>query len=175
MESYPRGLILEESDGDVAKVGVQNNALSTVGVAARLRSTGRPRGGLGVGAGGRSILVLVLAEHRLDLVHCVCWFDGFGVLEKLLSDDVKGREGNGSLQCNRLLWELSPRGAARAAWRHFTPACPAKFGTSLSCACLGWPGRSGRYSHVTGMSQVMHTLDIPDQDRYSMPSQDAIL
>ena len=94
MEAYPRGLILEESDGDVAKVGVQYNALGIVGVAARLRAAGRPCGGLGGGAGGRSIVVLVLAEHRLEFVHCVCWFDGFGVLEKLLSDDVKGREGN---------------------------------------------------------------------------------
>ena len=68
--TYPRGLVLEESDGDVAKVGVQDNALSIVGVAARLRTTGRPRGGLG--GGGRSILVLVLAEHRLDFVHYVC-------------------------------------------------------------------------------------------------------
>jgi hypothetical protein len=74
IEAYPRGLILEEGNGDVAKVGVQDNAFSIVGVAARLRTAGRPRGGLG---GGRSILVLVLAEHRLDFVHCGCWFDGF--------------------------------------------------------------------------------------------------
>ena len=77
IEAYPRGLVLEESDGDVAKVGVQDNALSVVGVAARLRAAGRHRGGLG---GGRSIIMmLVLTEHRLDFVHCVCWFDELAI------------------------------------------------------------------------------------------------
>jgi hypothetical protein len=122
METYPRGLVLEESDGDVAKIGVQDNALSIVGVAAGLRTAGGPRGGLGVGAGGRSILVLVLAEHRLDFVHCVCWFDGFGVLEKLLSDDAKGRQRQ--LPMHSFVVRAVPRGAARAARRHFAPLTP---------------------------------------------------
>ena len=70
---------------------MQYNALGIVGVAAR------SRGGLGGGAGGTSTLVmLILAEHRLELVHCVCWLMDccFGVLEKLMNDDVvEGLDG----------------------------------------------------------------------------------
>lgn len=70
---------------------MQDNALGIVGVAAR------PRGGLGGGAGGRGrssiLMMLVLAEHRLEFVHSGCWLMEwcFGVLEKVRSDDVEER------------------------------------------------------------------------------------
>jgi hypothetical protein len=71
IEAYLGCLVLEEGDGDVAEGGVEDYALSVVGVAASL-STGRPGGGLRGGA-GRGRALLVLAEHRLELVHFGCW------------------------------------------------------------------------------------------------------
>jgi hypothetical protein len=61
IEAYLGGLILEEGNGNVTKGGVEDYALSVVGVAASL-STGRPGGRLRGGA-GRGRALLVLAEH----------------------------------------------------------------------------------------------------------------
>jgi hypothetical protein len=61
IEAYLGGLVLEEGDGDVAEGGVEDYALSVVGVAASL-GTGGPGGRLRGGA-GRGRALLVLAEH----------------------------------------------------------------------------------------------------------------
>ena len=62
IEAHLRGLILEESDGDVAETGMQDNALGIVGGAARL-SARRLGGGAGGRGRGSTFVVLVLAEH----------------------------------------------------------------------------------------------------------------
>jgi hypothetical protein len=61
IEAYLGGLVLEQGDGDVAEGGVEDYALSVVGVAASL-GTGGPGGRLRGGA-GRGRALLVLAEH----------------------------------------------------------------------------------------------------------------
>lgn len=62
IESYLRGLVLEERDGDIAESRVEDNALGIVGVSTRL-SAGGPGCRLGGCCGRGGLVVLLATEH----------------------------------------------------------------------------------------------------------------
>lgn len=66
-EAHLGGLVLEQSDRDIAEGSVKCHALGVGTVAA-----GRDGRLGGVGGGSRAAVVLA-AEHRLELVHYCCW------------------------------------------------------------------------------------------------------